>query len=97
MDVDKRLRLVGIRVNPLKAMANRAGKREREARKRHKRGGIGTMFVTPTGREWLTLKLGHRKTFAVLSSSAVGFIQARGHSVAAVPVDDSRKPVKTDV
>jgi len=82
-------------------MTNRAGKREREARNRHKRcratlqiGGVG-----------LTLKLGRKKEMALMRSNnasfsgptVLDFISA-SHRVAswAVPVADSRKPAKKD-
>ena len=79
-----RLRLVGTRGNPLKAMSNRAGKREREARRRHKRPKVS--FLPQTGAEWVTLKLGRKKDLAFW----VRTLSARPRrGMAAVPVADS--------
>ena len=68
-------------------MSNRAGKREREAGNRHKRGTLSTAFLTRNGREWQTVKLGRKKIGAVLRSSMPGFRQLE-RDMAAVPVDD---------
>lgn len=83
-------------------MSNRAGKREREARNRHKRGY--TSGVSRTGAVLRPLKLGRKKMRAFGSSStlAVGFAvyggslpcHTRRADMAAVPVADaeSRDP-----
>jgi hypothetical protein len=75
-------------------MVNRAGKRERQARNRHKRGTISRSIPTPTGTAWLTLKAGHRKALGFLRMTL--FSKPR-RTMAAVPVDDRGKPIKTDV
>ena len=46
--------------------ANRAGKREREARNRKKRGTLSRLVPTPNGAEWVTLKLGRKKAVSRL-------------------------------
>jgi hypothetical protein len=48
--------------------ANRAGKREREAGNRHKRDTLSYSVSTPSGTEWVTLKLGRKKTVSRLRS-----------------------------
>jgi hypothetical protein len=73
-------------------MANRAGKRERQARNRKKRGYV--MRLAPNGTEWLTLKARHRNPDP--HKTAMEFEKLRGTMVAA-PVDDRGKPVKNDV
>jgi hypothetical protein len=82
--------------------ANRAGKREREARNRHKRCRATAQI---DGVE-LTLKLGRKKEHSFSLSESIHFTGncrvfdylSPAHQVApwAVPVADSRKPVKTD-
>ena len=77
------------RVNPLKAMSNRAGKREREARNRHKRGSVYALI----GRDWVTLKLGSKK----MTSYFWGDLRSVRNGVAAVPVDDRGTSGKSGV
>lgn len=82
-------------------MSNRTGKREREARNRHKR----CMATVRIGGEWQTLKLGRKKAQALMLSLVCdrGEIQSYDYlsprhnmDVRAVPVADSRTPAKTD-
>ena len=82
-------------------MTNRTGKREREARNRHKR----CRATLQIGGVELTLKLGRKKDKALMRSDnpafgnwAVHDYLSPAHSIAswAVPVADSRKPVKKD-
>ena len=63
---DTHTQLVGIRGNPLKAMSNRVGKREREARRRHKRGWT---YGSRTGAVLQPLKLGRRKMRRLAAST----------------------------
>lgn len=81
--------------------ANRAGKREREARNRHKR----CMATLQIDGEWQTLKLGRKKNRALMRSDSsklgsfrVSDYSSPSHNVAswAVPVADSRKSAKKD-
>jgi hypothetical protein len=83
--------------------ANRTGKREREARNRHKR----CMATVQIDGVWLTLKLGRKKENALSQSDKLrprlGNVTlfdylSPSHRVApwAVPVADSRTPVQTD-
>ena len=60
--------------NPLKAMTNRTGKREREARNRHKRCRV-TLLIGGVPR---TLKLGRKKEHA-LSMASLGAGEIRVH------------------
>lgn len=82
-------------------MTNRTGKREREARNRHKR----CRATLPIDGVVRTLKLGRKKdrSLSRSDSPALGFPRthdylspAHGLAPWAVPVADSRKPVKTD-
>lgn len=83
-------------------MANRTGKREREARNRHKRCRV-TLQICGVVR---TLKLGRKKDRSISRSDNPDFdgttvvhdYLSPAHQVAswAVPVADSRKPVETD-
>src|ERR1700691_167381 len=84
--------------------ANRAGKREREARNSRKFRGRVTTQLDGVG---LTLKLGRKKQNAFsrskniaarVSNCIVYDYVSPPHQLApwAVPVADSRKPVKTD-
>ena len=68
----------------MKPRAKRPGRREREARNRHKRTIVSTLINTPNGPEWETVKLGHRKHARQLS----WFLD--------MAVGDSRKHVKKD-
>lgn len=83
--------------------SNRTGKREREARNQHKR----CMATVQIDGVWLTLKLGRKKENAFSRSDKLrrrlGNVTmfdylSPSHRVApwAVPVADSRKPVKKD-
>lgn len=86
---DTQAQLVGIGVNQLKAMSNRAGKREREARRRHKRGRICHARTVPP---WSWVKLGRRK---IQRSCGPLFSTWRERGMAAIPVDDSRTAPET--
>ena len=71
-------------------MANRAGKRERQARSRHKRCVISQMIQTPTGTVWLTLKAGNKKDLSFLRDKLSTKCDTQ-QTIAAVPVDDRGK------
>lgn len=79
-------------------MANRTGKREREARNRHKR----CMATVLIGGERLTLKLGRKKVVSLMRSAVcqggVFDFLSPSHRLApwAVPVADSRKSARKD-
>jgi len=46
-------------------MSNRAGKREREARNRHKRSMFAKSVLTPNGPVWIRAKLSHKKAISI--------------------------------
>ena len=76
---------VGTRGNQLKAMSNRAGKRERKARNRHKRAV--TYCLDPrTCPQWVAVKSGSKHLMGRLERAII----------AAVPVADSRSDRKAD-
>jgi len=70
-------------------MSNRAGKREREARNRHKRGSTSALI----GGDWVTLKLGRKKS----ASYYWGRLRPVRKGMAAVPVDDRGTSGKSGV
>ena len=83
-------------------MSNRAGKSERQARSRHKRCRVTLQIYGVR----LTLKVGRKKSKSIMRSDSPKFdgtctvwdYLSPPHGLAewAVPVVDSRKPVKKD-
>jgi hypothetical protein len=75
-------------------MSNRAGKREREARNRPKRGLIWKSdWQTPGGPPVSAVKLGLKKSLAGFEGSKRAASTLREKRMAAVPVADSRTSV----
>lgn len=81
------------RSNPLKAMGNRTGKREREARSRSKRGW--SFADAPDGTVLRPLKLGRKKRWAFSRSTRFAQYRSKcfGFSLAAVPVAEAERRV----
>ena len=71
-------------------MSNRAGKREREARNRSKRGAYS---ITRDGATRTSLKLGRKKGFALSRSRLTTY---RWGDMAAVPVADAERRGESD-
>src|SRR3990167_6846897 len=73
-------------------MRKRIGKREREARNRHKRGTCTHMIPTPSGLEWSTVKLGNRKSSAYWHCT----LSSNSRKHCRLGVDDAESRSKSD-